>query len=131
MDPHFAFEDSRRLPGSNRWFAGPAVVLTALGDGDPERWSHHVRSICKALHWPDPAPTPHRHASGLFLVFTAPEQALFTATEINEWAWEQSLHSDGAFVIAHALPEPVATFAERARRERSRPLQRLDRKSVV
>lgn len=131
--PRLAFEDSRRLPGPNRWFAGSAVVLTPLSsaaakDASLTAWAHRVRAMCSTLGWPEPQPVAHEHASGALLAFAAPEDALFTATEVNEWAWEQAAGERAVregFDEAHALPAPAATFAERADRERSRPLARL------
>lgn len=111
--PH---DDSRRLTGPSRWFAGPAVVLTPRGplardEAAWAAWAGRVRTICAGLGWPDPAPVIHRHAGGAFLAFAAPEQALFTATDVNEWAW--------------APHGPLPDFAARARDERVGPLQRL------
>jgi cyanophycin synthetase len=131
--PHPAFEDSRRLTGPNRWFAHPAVVLTPLSsaannESTHTAWAHRVRAMCNTLGWPDPHPIAHRHVSGTFLTFTAPDHALFTATEINEWAWEQAAAERTfreGFEEAHALPHPAAAFAHRAAEERSRPLDRL------
>jgi cyanophycin synthetase len=131
--PRLAFEDSRRLTGPNRWFAGSAVVLTPLSsaatkDAALTAWAHRVRAMASTLGWPDPQPVAHRHAAGVFLVFAAPEDALLTATEVNEWAWEQAAGERAVregFDEAHALPAPAATFAQRADAERSRPLVRL------
>jgi cyanophycin synthetase len=122
-EPRFAFDESRRLTGPNRWYGGTAVILTALGDAsDYEGWCARVRSVCDTLGWPDPAPGVHRHAHGALLAFAAPEHALFTATEVNEWAWEQGCTG---FDRAHAYADPEAVFTARAAAERSRPLQRL------
>jgi cyanophycin synthetase len=128
-EPRFAFDDSRRLTGPNRWYGGTAVVLTALGDGaDCDGWSARVRTVCAALGWPDPAPGVHRHAHGVLLAFAAPEHALFTATEVNEWAWEQGC---AGFDQAHPYADPVAVFAARAAAERSGPLQRLQNAAAL
>jgi cyanophycin synthetase len=132
-EPHHAFEDSRRLTGPNRWFASTAVVLTPLSsaaiDAAAHRtWSQRARAMCSALGWPDPHPIAHRHATGAFLAFTAPDHALFTATEVNEWAWEQAAAERAfreGFEEAHTLPDPASAFAQRAAAERSRPLERL------
>jgi cyanophycin synthetase len=132
-DPHHAFGDSRRLTGPNRWFAQPAVILTPLSSAATHEsahaaWTHRVRAMCSTLGWPDPHPVVHRHASGTFLIFTAPDHALFTATEVNEWAWEQAAAERSfreGFDEAHNLPHPAAAFAQRAAAERSRPLERL------
>jgi cyanophycin synthetase len=132
--PRHAFEDSRRLTGPSRWSAGTAVELTALSSaaGLPSAhaaWAARVRAICSALGWPDPQPVARRHAGGTTLAFAAPDDTLLTATEVNEWAWEQAAGARVAnegFDEAHGvLHAPVATFAERADAERSRPLARL------
>jgi cyanophycin synthetase len=132
--PHPAFEDSRRLTGPNRWFSRTAVILTplssaAIDESAHAAWAHRVRAMCSMLGWPDPQPMAHRHATGAFLVFAAPEYALLTATEVNEWAWEQAAAERAfreGFDEAHTLPHPAATFAQRAAAERSRPLERLE-----
>jgi cyanophycin synthetase len=87
------FADSRRLTGPNRYFASTGAVLEALGFSASdaaahERWREAVISVCAALGWHDPQPVVQRHASGALLAFAAPPDQLFTATEINEWAWE-------------------------------------------
>jgi cyanophycin synthetase len=131
--PHHAFEDSRRLTGPNRWSAQPAVVLTPLSSAASDEsahaaWSNRVRAMCSTLGWPDPHPIAHCHATSTFLTFTAPDHALFTATEVNEWAWEQAAAERAfreGFEEAHALPSPAAAFAQRTAAERSRPLERL------
>jgi cyanophycin synthetase len=94
-EPNTCFADSRRLTGSNRYFACTGAVLEALGFSASaaaahERWREAVISVCAALGWHDPQPVVQSHASGTLLAFAAPPDQLFTATEINEWAWEQA-----------------------------------------
>ncbi len=43
-----------------------------------------------AIGWGTAAPIVTSHASGTLLAFEAPVDTLFTATEVNEWAWEQA-----------------------------------------
>ena len=134
-----AFDDSRRLPGPNRWFATPAVVLTALTpaagvDTALGAWAARVRALCAALHWPDPQPHAHRHRCTALLAFTAPEDLLYTATEVNEWAWERSAdeHASLLAIGVHTV-QPVGAqsaeltevFRARARSEHTAPLARL------
>jgi cyanophycin synthetase len=93
--PNYQFADSRRLTGPNRYFDGPAVTLTPLGaaGGDLralEAWAERVRALSRRLGWPDPQPLIERRATGTFLVFRAPWDALLTATELSEWAWERA-----------------------------------------
>ena len=140
-EPRAAFEDSRRLMGANLFFGRPAVVLVAQGRavGDPaaqRAWAGRVEALCAALLWPDPQPQARAHAGGLQLAFAAPENSLFTATEVNEWAWERSadvahpLRAEGIAPLQPVPGDPGAVaglFAARSERERSRPLERLRR----
>jgi len=109
-EPGFAFDDSRRLTGPNRWSAGTAVILTPLGlathDGAAHaRWAARVGRACTQLGWPDPQAQALPHPREPLLVFSAPAHALFTATAINEWAWERSAAEAGetGFDLAHDL----------------------------
>jgi len=67
-----------------------ALGLSARDVAAHERWREAVISVCVALGWHNPQPVVQRHASGTLLAFAAPPDQLFTATEINEWAWEQA-----------------------------------------
>lgn len=134
-----AFEDSRRLPGPNRWFRHAAVVLTALGAaagdaGALAAWAQRVRSLCAALGWPDPQPLAQPRGSSATLAFVAPQDLLFTATEVNEWAWERCVAA-GAPLAAQGLAATQAEsdditalaghFLQRAAGEFSPPVMRL------
>jgi len=135
-EANHAFEDSRRLTGANRYFGTPSVVLVPLGpaaeDGAAQgRWIAQVVSMCGALSWPVPNPRVHAHASGVMLAFAAPPEAIFTATEVNEWAWEQAAaghpaHAAAGFALAQPDTEdPRAHFRARAASEYSAPLASL------
>jgi UDP-N-acetylmuramyl tripeptide synthase len=135
-EPRNAFEDSRRLTGANRSCGGPAVVLVPLGpaamDGATHgRWVAQVVSMCSALGWPAPMPRVHQGAASVSLAFAAPPAALFTATEVNEWAWERAAaehagHAQAGFALAQPATEAAAAhFQRRAAAERSRPLELL------
>jgi cyanophycin synthetase len=86
------FEDSRRLTGPNLYFAHPGAVLETLGararDSEAhDAWREYVGTICVDLGWPVPQTVVRVHASGASLALTAADDQLFTATEIDEWAW--------------------------------------------
>ena len=69
-----------------------------------ERWRNAVTAMRRKLGWPGAETIVQRHAGGTLLVFAAPADRLFTATEINEWAWEQA---SGIFDNASTLqPDP-------------------------
>ena len=94
-EPNCCFTDSRRLTGHNRFFAGPGAVLETLGpranDADVhERWHVLIVALRRALRWNDAPIVVGRHHGGTLLAMAAPVDVLFTATEMNEWAWEQA-----------------------------------------
>jgi UDP-N-acetylmuramyl tripeptide synthase len=131
--PNFGFIDSRRLTGPSRYFDGPAVTLTPIGAAarEPralERWAERVEGLSRALGWPDPAPVIDRAGDGTYLVFRAPEDALMTATELSEWAWETAATEAGVtgFDRAQDLGEdPRGVLAARAAAERNPALSEL------
>ena len=87
------FDSSRRLTGSNLFFASTGAVLETVGvEVDATllaEWRSRVVRARAALRWPDPAGSivARRHAAGTSLALAAPLDQLFTATEINEWAF--------------------------------------------
>ncbi len=114
--------DSRRLTGPSRLLprAG-AVIEVALPEAEADRlmaaWRRQVRRILDALDWHEEL-GELRWPGGASLAFTAPPDALYSATEVNEWAW------DAAVVTAGGGPEPavedaVAGLAARIARERN------------
>ncbi len=138
-EPVFVFDDSRRLTGANRYFAGPAVILTAATaaahlPAAHRHWTKQVLAMAQALGWADPSPVvqmPPQPASGeVMLAFAAPVDALYTATEVNEWAWETSVAASGAWPAGATAAQPQLAwpldhFRQRAADEFSRPLARL------
>ncbi len=102
--PAEPFEESRRLTGSNVYFAGTGAALeTAVGTPVAEsllaRWQGRIRAARVALDWPDAAIVVRPHRSGVSLAHAAPSDQLYAATEVAEWAWWSSV-LDGAGTIA-------------------------------
>jgi UDP-N-acetylmuramyl tripeptide synthase len=138
-EPHHAFEDSRRLMGANRYYAGTAVQLTPGGPLAQDAaahalWQQHVQALTQALGWPPAQPMARRHARQSTLAFAAPWNLLFSATEINEWAWEQvnAAHGVAGFDLAQPAGDAAtvqAHFAARAAAER-RPVLEGTRDAV-
>jgi cyanophycin synthetase len=91
------FDSSRRLTGSNLFFASTGAVLETLGvEIDATvlaEWRMRVAHARASLGWLDspPAIVARRHAAGTSLAIAAPLDQLFTATEVNEWAFCASL----------------------------------------
>ncbi len=95
------FEDSRRLTGPNVYFSVCGAVLEALAEGDNSAryavWRENVLQACALLHWPTPEFHQKIHCKGATLGFTAPLDQLYSATEINEWAWLRACNSADMF----------------------------------
>jgi cyanophycin synthetase len=92
LTPGLPFDDSRRLTGPNLYFARPGAVLETVGhcaeDASAiDAWRQHVEQMRETLGWPAEPIVVRRHPGGAALAFAAPPDQLFTATEVNEWAW--------------------------------------------
>jgi UDP-N-acetylmuramyl tripeptide synthase len=84
------FEDSRRLTGSNLFFASTGAVLdvirTPVDDALIAAWRARTERAGAALGWPHRRAVARRHARGVLLAISAPVDQLLLSTEINEWA---------------------------------------------
>jgi cyanophycin synthetase len=133
LEPNHGFDNSRRLTGPNRYFGGPAVTLTPLGHAAEDsaaldEWAAKVRSMSRELGWPDPQPRIERNAAGTTLVYSAPQEALLTATDVSEWAWERAAAQAGesSFDLAQDLgDDAAAVFAARSAAEQVAELAAL------
>ena len=86
-------EDSRRLTGPNLISPVPGAVLDVrLDAADATRlvaaWERRAREILDAVGWKDERTRTRVHRDGVSLVISAPVDALYSATELNEWALE-------------------------------------------
>lgn len=87
------FDSSRRLTGSNLFFASTGAVLETVGVEVDEAllagWRSRVARARAALRWADTERSivARRHSKATSLAVAAPLDQLFTATEINEWAF--------------------------------------------
>lgn len=84
--------DSRRLTGASLFLTGPgAVIDVAVGDDERDllaaAWCRHVTRLLNELEWPL-VMTVRPFDGGLSLAVAAPEDGLYTATELNEAAWD-------------------------------------------
>lgn len=64
-------------------------------------WAATVTRLAAALGWPAPAPRARVRGGHCTLAFTPPPDALLSGTELNEWAWEDTLAGAG-----YPLPPP-------------------------
>jgi cyanophycin synthetase len=130
--PPISFEDSRRLTGASRHFAGCGAVLEAIvgvpvSDTVAAMWRADTERAAAACGWMpkafDVRPTP----LGASFAIAAPIDQLFTATEINEWAWQRANGgNDGFHAPGHAAIDDLRSALETLRRyalaERNPPL---------
>jgi UDP-N-acetylmuramyl tripeptide synthase len=119
MPDFIPFDDSRRLTGFNLYFRDVGAVLETQGP-PPEvsalqAWDADVQRACKALDWPIGERVVRRHRTGASLAMSAPLDQLFSATEVNEWAWTRAHESVHGPLVAHFhAPGYPATWDEDA-----------------
>lgn len=90
------FEESRRLTGCNVYFAGTGAALevapgVSFDAATLQRWRDNLQAARQALGWSDAPIVVREHRSGASLAFAAPMDRLYTAAEVNEWAWYEAL----------------------------------------
>jgi UDP-N-acetylmuramyl tripeptide synthase len=88
--------DSRRLPGPNLLSPRAGAVLDiACASADADRlgaaWTERARWMLDQLGWSTHAPVVRRHPRGASFLLEAPIDALYAATEVNEWLWGATL----------------------------------------
>ena len=91
-----ALEDSRRLTGPNLVSDGPGAVLEVRvegGSAEPlvSAWKARIREILDAVGWGGEHQFVRVHKTGVSLAISAPIDALYAATEVNEWALEAAV----------------------------------------
>lgn len=109
-------QDSRRLPGPNLlWPRAGAVLDVALTEDEAVRaiavWRIQAKRMLHAVGWGLEETAVRRFPGGASLALSAPIDALYAATEINEWAF--------AAAEALLLDRPVPDVEENARRLRA------------
>jgi UDP-N-acetylmuramyl tripeptide synthase len=89
------FEDSRRLTGPSFLLPATGAVLEVTGgemdDALLAEWRARVERARVRLGWPAGPLVARIHADGASLALAAPCDQLFTATEVNEWAYCSAL----------------------------------------
>lgn len=86
-------DDSRRLTGKNYFTDQPGAVLDAFVSGVDKQlvieiWLEQLADLLGTVNWGDTERFFRIFEDGVSVGFTAPIDALYTATEINEAAWE-------------------------------------------
>jgi UDP-N-acetylmuramyl tripeptide synthase len=116
------FLDARRLTGPSLLFDTHGSVLDIACSADEvarlvATWKKHVERMLGELGWNDVEFATANLAGGVSLAFTAPLDALYAASAINEWAWaacDHELNGADAPEFATALAEIRDAIAEEA-----------------
>jgi UDP-N-acetylmuramyl tripeptide synthase len=123
-------EDSRRLTGPNLLADSAGAVIDGRVEEtvrDPflEAWRTHAASILQGVGWGDRELATRTYQQGVTVFHSAPVDALYAATEVNEWAWAAA----AAEVGRSESVEPLAVVTPRLQalidRERNPALLRL------
>ena len=85
--------DSRRLTGPNLLLDRPgAVIEVALAPEEAQTavaaWARQARAILDAIGWSREEIAARTWPGGASLAITAPIDALYAATDVNDWAWD-------------------------------------------
>ena len=85
--------DSRRLPGPNLLWEKPGAVIDVEFGDQPANlvigaWESQARRLLDEVGWRDESTCARRFEGGASLAISAPVDALYTATEINDAAWD-------------------------------------------
>ncbi len=105
------FIDARRLTGPSIIADGPGAILDVkctAAEAEPfaRAWKKNVQLMHEALRWKKPVCMAKPLLGGVSVAFSARIDALYAASEINEWAWAASAHQLGEDI---ELPDFAAT----------------------
>jgi len=94
------FLDARRLTGPSLIFDGPGSILdVSCSPPEADRliplWRSNVERMVTRLGWDDAHFASRKLLGGVSMAFSAPIDALYAASAINEWAWAASAHQLG------------------------------------
>ena len=104
--------DSRRQTGAGRLLDTPGAAMeVAVAPEHHARaealWREEARALCDAVGWHDAELAAVPFSSGLSLAVSAPIDALYTATELNEAAWRAA----AAELAGEPIPSRDETLA--------------------
>ena len=109
--------DSRRLTGPSLLLDQAGAILDVALDGVDSAaaiaaWRAALDLLVRGVGWGEVTVAARAHAQGLNLAFTAPIDALYAATEVNEAAWHAAALALGAAANGTEA-EPLGVAVER------------------
>jgi UDP-N-acetylmuramyl tripeptide synthase len=121
--------DSRRLTGPGLLLDRPgAVVDVAIDEGRQVEtivaWRRNATRMLEAVGWSGEMLSARSFSGGASLALSAPPDALYAATELNEWAWT-SAEAEVSGATAPALEPEAGRLREVIRAESNPPLLAL------
>ncbi len=107
------FLDARRLTGPSIIADGPGAILDVRCSAEEAEsfaraWKKNVQLMHKALGWNKPVCVAKPLLGGVSVAFSAQIDALYAASELNEWAWAVTANELGEDV---EVPDFDATVA--------------------
>ncbi len=119
--------DSRRLTGPNILWEKPGAVLDISFAADTEAeavieaWRNPARQILEAVGWGQEEIASRVFRGGVSLAISAPVDALYAATEVNEWAWEAASRALAGGSVPKAELDAAAVRLRRLIAEEANP----------
>ena len=132
-------QDSRRLTGPNVLADFPGAVIDAAVTAEEApllaaAWEVALQALLEKLRWPCTRTAVRHFPGGMSLLVEGPMDALYAATELNEWAWAQAVAAQergelplAAESVAQAVAAGVPALKASWREEANPPLLRLQR----
>ena len=122
--------DARRLTGPSLLWNKPGTILDVRASDDETDklvpfWESKIQLMLDAVGWGQESTCSWRLSEGVSLAFSAPIDALYAASEINEWAWACCDHEfNGA--DAPEFEESVERFKKEIAEEANQKLMDLE-----
>ena len=97
IDKALTLDDSRRLTGPHLFGSKPGAVMDVSISGYEQQqvidcWRSELKQLLASLNWSDQDIFYRSYQAGASLGFTAPIDALYAATEVNEAAWQRTVN---------------------------------------
>ena len=128
------FLDARRLTGPSILFDSHGAILdVACTTAEAEKlipiWEKHVRRMLDEIGWQDAEFASVILKGGVSMAFTAPVDALYAASGINEWAWAACDHEiNGADAVD--FDEALETTRKAIEEEANPELIRMEQRAA-
>jgi UDP-N-acetylmuramyl tripeptide synthase len=128
-------QDSRRLTGPNLIADGAGAVIDGSIKGLDvddvlDAWRERARAVLSAVGLADQHTAERAYEGGATVFLSAPIDALYAATEVNEWAWSAAAADLGAGPAVEALDSAAPRLRRLIDDERNPALQALKEEAL-